>query len=144
MDIKAAFPSDYLRSVDIKGRKVRVIIDRVEIEQIGNDHKPVVYFQGKEKGVVLNKTNSMSLAALFGSETDDWTGGHVEITTAPVFFQGKMVDGIRLNPLPSPGPAATPAPAPQRAAPVAAPMPASTPLAPGHALDDDIPFGPSC
>jgi hypothetical protein len=34
----------------------------------------VVYFQGKQKGLVTNKTNANNIAALYGDDTDDWIG----------------------------------------------------------------------
>ena len=38
------------------------------------DVKPIVYFDGEEKGVVLNKTNFSAIADAYGDDTDDWTG----------------------------------------------------------------------
>ena len=142
MDIHSAFPSNYLRAVDIQGRRFKAVIDHVKAEKLGEDMRPVLYCRGATKGIALNKTNAMAIAALFGSETDDWTGGTVEISTAKVMYQGKMVDGITVMPVPSAPavPSAPVAPTVHRQAPAA---PASTPLAPGHALDDDIPFSPS-
>ena len=58
MDINSAFPSNYLKAADLRGGRVTVAIDSVVIENIGDEDKPIVYFQGKEKGLVLNKTNA--------------------------------------------------------------------------------------
>ena len=62
MLVSQAFPSEYLKAADLKGRNVRVVIERVEMRDIGDDHKPVVFFQGHDKGCVLNKTNSNNIA----------------------------------------------------------------------------------
>ena len=66
MHIDSAFPSKYLKASDLQGRNVTVKMGRVEQEKIGTDEKLILYFQGKEKGVVLNKTNANNVAALYG------------------------------------------------------------------------------
>ena len=58
MDINAAFPGEFLKAADLQGRQAAVVIDRVEMQKVGDDHKPVAYFQGKDRGLVLNKTNA--------------------------------------------------------------------------------------
>ena len=80
MIIDSAFPSKYLRAADIgEGQSVSVVMSDVKIESItesGNpeDDKPVLYFEGKQKGLVLNKTNAATIAVAFGNETNGWTG----------------------------------------------------------------------
>jgi len=97
MRISAAFPSDYLKAADLDGRNVMVKMDRVEMRDIGGDHKPVLYFLGKEKGVVLNKTNSNNIALAYGDDTDDWHGKEIVLFEAMVDFQGKTVSAIRVR-----------------------------------------------
>ena len=125
MRISGAFPSEFLKAADLQGRAVRVQIDRVEMRDIGGDHKPVLYFQGKDKGMVLNKTNANNIAGAYGDDTDDWQGAEVELFEAQVDFQGKTVPAIRIR-IPPRAPA-------QRAAPAAPP-------AKPKDFDDDIPF----
>jgi hypothetical protein len=77
MNIDSAFPSNYLKASDLGDAQPVVTIDRVELEAVGRDKemKPVLYFRGKEKGIVLNKTNSNKIASLVGSrDTDHWRG----------------------------------------------------------------------
>lgn len=122
MNINGAFPSNYLKAADLAGRRVLVTISHVAIEDIGDEHKPVLYFQGKEKGMVLNKTNANMLTEICGSdETDHWKGHTVVLYVAKVDFQGRRVDGLRVDHAP-----ASEKPAPP---PVSAPVTA-----------DDIPF----
>lgn len=97
MKVSAAFPSEFLRAVDLDGRNVTVVIDRVEMREVGDDHKPVLFFKGKEKGVVLNKTNSATVAAQFGDEMDDWSGAEIVLYPTSVQFQNKMVEAIRIK-----------------------------------------------
>ena len=89
MRVSDAFPSNYLKASDLQGRAIIVAIDRCEIEAIGDERKPILYFQGKQKGMVLNKTNANNVAVLYGDDTDDWGGQPVELFEAMVDFQGK-------------------------------------------------------
>lgn len=97
MNINAAFPSTYLKAADLQGRSASVVMDRVSLEEIGGEHKPVLYFVGKERGLVLNKTNSTIIAEMHGSETDDWPGKAIVLYPARVEFQGRIVDAIRVK-----------------------------------------------
>lgn len=99
MRITEAFPSNYLRAGDLQDRNVTVVIDRVDMEEIGGsgDHKPVIYFQGKEKGMVLNKTNAANIAVAYGDDTDNWSGGEIVLFPAMVDFQGRSVAAIRVR-----------------------------------------------
>jgi hypothetical protein len=129
MRISAAFPSTYLKAADLQGRTVPVAIDRVELEEIGGEHKPILYFQGKDKGLVLNKTNANNIAAVYGDDTDDWIGGGIQLFPTMVDFQGRSVEAIRVRV------------APRKAASAPQPRPAPAPQNGGHAdLDDEIPF----
>lgn len=136
MKMSDAFPSKYLKAADLNGARVRVTIDRVVFEEIGQgedkDRKPVLYFKGKEKGVVMNKTNATNIALMYGDEMDDWAGVSVELFPAMVDFQGRSVEAIRIRPI-----------RPDVKQPAAA-MTGAAPSGPptGHPanLDDDIPF----
>lgn len=97
MRISTAFPSNYLKAGDLDGRTVRTVMDRVDMETIGDDEKPVLYFQGKEKGIVLNKTNANNIAQVYGDDTDDWSGKEIMLFPAMVDFQGRTVEAIRVR-----------------------------------------------
>jgi hypothetical protein len=139
MRISDAFPGSYLKAPDLQGRTVSAAIAEVRLEDLGGEEKPVLYFQGKDRGLVLNKTNAGALVSAYGDETTAWTGQRVELFVARVMFQGRMVDGIRVR-VPAPAPQATP---PQMSPPHAASMAAQAPgRLPTEAapFDDDIPF----
>ena len=133
MRIDAAFPSKYLKAADLQDRAVTVSMSHVAVEEIksmrGMDTKPVLYFQGKEKGLVLNKTNSNAIAKLYGEETDDWVGQPIEIFPTTVDFQGDMVEAIRVR-----------APRKKNGAATTTAAPAPPPAPTAHDLDDEIPF----
>ena len=97
MKISNAFPSEYLRASDLNGKSVRVVMERIEMREVGDGHKPVLFFQGKDKGMVCNKTNANNIAAAYGDDTDDWAGQSIEIFEAMVDFQGKTVPAIRVR-----------------------------------------------
>lgn len=125
MNINGAFPSTFLKAADLSGRRALVTISHVTMEDIGDEHKPVLFFAGKEKGLVLNKTNANAITEITGTdETDGWRGKAIVLYVAKVDFQGKRVDAIRVD-------------YPQTAtqAPVPPPPPVSAPLG-----FDDIPF----
>lgn len=98
MDINSAFPSSYLKCADLAGRRVIVTIDRVAMEDIGGEHKPVLFFVGKERGLVLNKTNANTITDIVGtSETDHWSGVKIMLYPTKTEYQGKRVDAIRID-----------------------------------------------
>lgn len=102
MKISGAYPSKYLKAADLGDRSLTVTIDKVAMENVGQEggaeeFKPVLYFQGKQKGLVLNKTNAEAIAYVYGDETDVWSGKAVEIFTMMVSYQGRMTPGIRIR-----------------------------------------------
>lgn len=98
MKIDQAFPSKYLKSTDLQERHVKVVIREVGMRQIGNDNKLVVFFEGKDKGLVLNKTNAVMISEIVGSDdTDSWGGVPIMIYPTKTDFQGKRVDTIRVD-----------------------------------------------
>lgn len=132
------FPSKHLKAADLQGREVRVTIARVEREKLGDDMKPVVYFNGKEKGVVLNKGNTTTLVDAYGKYSNDWFGQDVILLSVWTDYQGKPVQGIRMRvPSARDNKKADPissGPAPQRMSEgVSGSLPSND-------LDDSIPF----
>lgn len=129
-NINDAFPSNYLKASDIRGAEPVVTIDRVEFEPVGRQRemKAVVYFQGKAKGVVLNKTNATKITQLCGSpQTEDWTGFRIKLYATETEFGGETVECIRIK-----------AAGPNGAARPVAPPPVASPDT--TVYDDDIPF----
>jgi hypothetical protein len=98
MNVNEVFPSNYLKAADLQGREIPVMIDRVEMESFGQDQKAIVYFRGKQKGVVLNKTNAMNIAGAYGDDTDGWVNQPVVLFSVWTDFQGKSVQAIRIRP----------------------------------------------
>jgi hypothetical protein len=101
MLISNAFPSQYLKASDLQGRTASLTIDRCEMADLDGEHKPCLYFVGKDKGMILNRTNGATIVESYGDETNDWQGKPLEVFTARVSFQGRMVDGLRVR-IPAP------------------------------------------
>lgn len=97
MRASEAYPSKYLKAGDLRGNNVKVVIDRVVMEDIGDSEKPVIFFVGKEKGLVLNKTNANNIVILYGDEMDDWSAREIVLFPAMVDFQGRTVEAIRVR-----------------------------------------------
>lgn len=132
------FPSNFLKSADLNGKAVRVTIASCDMEDLGDDRKPVLRFAGKDKGMVVNKTNWGILEAATGQpDSDDWAGYSIVIYATKVSYQGKMVDGLRVDD--RPGAVKAPAKPVRKSAPPVDEFPDvddNTPV-----IDDDsIPF----
>lgn len=107
MNINDQFGSNkFLKSADLQGNVAKVKIQDVQVEKLGEDRKMVMHFFGKEKGMVLNKTNAMTIGDAYGEDTDDWIGKEIEVFSMKVEFQGRMVDGLRVRVPRRPKPAA--------------------------------------
>lgn len=136
MNVNDAFPSDFLKADDLKGKTITVTIAKVTIEEIGQgnqkERKLVLAFVGKDKRLVLNKTNAGTISKLYGGETDDWLMKSITLQPREVEYQGDMVWAIRVS-LQKPG--ASSQPVVEDAKPVAA---AYVPK--GDLADEDVPF----
>ena len=98
MKINEAFPGMYLVAADLKDREVKVQINQVREGEVGGEMKPVMYFVGKEKGLVMNKTNWNTVTEIAGTdESDEWTGQDVVLFATETEFQGKRVPCLRLK-----------------------------------------------
>ena len=97
MNINDSFPSNYIKAGDLQGQARRLVMERIESEEIGDDIKPILYFQGAKKGLVLNKTNANLIASAYGPETDGWIGKEIELFPTQTEFRGQTVDCLRVR-----------------------------------------------
>ena len=97
--VSDAFPSNFLKAADLNNRTIKLKIDKVIFEEIGQDKdkKPVMYFQKVPKGLVLNKTNATTIGSIHGQELEGWTGKEIEIFEQMVPFNGQNVAAIRVR-----------------------------------------------
>lgn len=98
MNINDIYTSQFLKAADLNGRTVRVVIENVRSEPMGDGkNKLLLTFVGKSKGMLLNRTNAANIAMAFGPETDNWIGGEIELFPQMVDFKGQMQPAIRLR-----------------------------------------------
>ncbi|KKM26806.1 hypothetical protein LCGC14_1581040 [marine sediment metagenome] len=140
------FPKTYLSTPDFEQPRVLTIARCVEME-VGTDEstdkKPVLFFEGIERGWPLNATNWGTIAQLTGRDNDNlWKGYQIEIFKTQTQFSGKMVDCARVR---APGSA----PQPQPVTSVPQPQPVVVPQVVrvpddqrgnGGPANEDIPF----
>jgi len=143
MNVEEVYQSEsqWLKADDLKGRSVNVTIRNVTMTEVGGANKMVVWFNGAEKGLVLNKTNAGTIAMMYGQETDSWGGGQIEIYPTMVDFQGKMVPALRVKPVSrNNGPAAQGHAAPLDNNPSAPAQPQQATDNFADDMSDEIPF----
>lgn len=114
--------SEYLKAADLQGREAAVVISQVKFEKMDGKDRAVLFFLGKTKGLMLNKTNINNIVQLYGEETNDWNGKEIVLYPSMVDYQGKSVEAIRVK-------------APQRRAP----QRRDDPISSGPQRRDDFP-----
>jgi hypothetical protein len=112
------FPSRYFKADDLSQPRV-LRIAKCVTEKVGQDDKPVLYFDNEKKTLPLNKTNWQSVAEILDRDDDaDWGGGVIELFAKTVPFKGDLVPAPRIR-KPRPAKAARPSVPARAAAPVA-------------------------
>ena len=102
-DFRLMFDSTFIYAFHLGGREVTVKIARVEAGEVTGEggrkaRKPLVYFDGKEKPLALNRTNAKTVAALYGNDTKGWIGKLIAIYPTTTTMNGKVVDCVRVRP----------------------------------------------
>lgn len=95
MKVSEEFPSQYLEAADLRGKEITLIINGSEKHNgvTGKDGRKfdarVIFFEGKKKGMCLNKTNARRIRDSYGygDESDNWKGKTITIypTTCNAF-----------------------------------------------------------
>ncbi len=108
-NIDNEFPSQWLKASDFDEDGTVMTIASYQRESIKNrdgvmEAKPVLYFRGNDKGLILNKTNAAKLTKLFQSgNTDDWIDQPVKLYSTEVQFGVDTVQAIRIKQAALPG-----------------------------------------
>ena len=95
MNVNELFPSNYLRASELSGDTVVTIVG-IGSQDFNGDPKPVLRLR-ETKDMVLNKTNSKTIAGLYGDEIDNWKGKQITIYPTDVEFKGEMTMGMRIR-----------------------------------------------
>lgn len=104
MNIHSVMKGEYLAAVELAedGTPYTLAIEDVRVidledfktgKQVG---KAVLFWAGRPRGMVLNKTNARRLAAMFGDETEAWKGKRMTFHREQVMAFGKREAGIRV------------------------------------------------
>lgn len=102
MHWKAMFKGDFISAVEFNGRQPTFTIADVKLVAMedektkGTKDKGTIFFKDQTRGWVLNKTNAICLAAMFGEETASWAGKRVTLKAQDVKFGPDTVPGIRI------------------------------------------------
>jgi len=102
MKVGAMFPGRYLKAADLGGEDVTYTIESCEVEMVGNgddaEDKPVLRFKECQQALVLNKTNTVTIAEMYGdNDTDSWIGQPITLYPTRTQMGAKMVDCIRVR-----------------------------------------------
>jgi len=100
-DFDDLYGPKYFGSTDLHGETPRHRIGKVAPLELkekdgSTKRKLVVYFDGVEKALILNKTNATKLAAAFGKDWSKWIGMEVELYAE---MTGLGKEGVRVRPL---------------------------------------------
>lgn len=101
----AATESNDLKAIDFKGKNLKVVIEAVEVRhyearnnQAASD-KAVLRFIGKERTLVLNKTNTKILITAYGAESNGWIGKEIGLSTQETELgEGWVVTPLNVQP----------------------------------------------
>jgi hypothetical protein len=99
MKLSDLYPSKYLKASDLQGKEPMAKIREVKIEEVGSDkeRKPVLYFHGSDKAMILNKTNALAIGDHYGDDVATWAGKPIVLYSAWVDFGGKSTQAIRVR-----------------------------------------------
>lgn len=102
MKISELFPRKYASGDDLQGRNITLVIESVQLESMRpapnapEVQKPVIYFKGASKGVILNLTLAQQITTILKSdETEAWTGQKITLFPLPLTVAGQKRIAIR-------------------------------------------------
>lgn len=114
MKISEIFPRKYATGEDLKGQPYTLTVRTVQMEEMHPqpgapaEEKPVIYFAGTQKGIILSPTLARQIQAILGDETNEWTGKRITLYPQPMTVAGKARIAIRARPAAN-GPSQPPA-----------------------------------
>lgn len=101
VDEMYAGDSNWLKCDDLNNKEHKVAISGIDVKEVEQDDKKVnkleLSFTGREKGLLLNKTNAKVVAKAYGDDYTTWKGKEIIMYPTVTDFGGKTVDCIRLR-----------------------------------------------
>lgn len=103
MDYRAMFDREYIGAWDLGGKDVTVTIASVAAGELTGSggkkaKKPIVKFEGKDKGFALNKTNGKIIAGMYGTDTTKWVAKRITLYPTMTTFGSEQMECIRVRP----------------------------------------------
>ena len=97
-----SLPSQWLKAADFE-KPALMTVRKFSVEKIGDDQRPVVWFDETEKGLGLNIVNGSTIEEICGTaDPARWVGNKLVLFKTQTDYQGKRVDCIRIR-APKPG-----------------------------------------
>ena len=103
------YGSKHFSNPDLNGGQLRVKIIKVAVADLHDkdgmpNKKLVTYFEGYEKGLVLNETNALRLAEAYGKDPSKWIGQHIDLYSEMTDLgkEGVRVRALRKSVTPRP------------------------------------------
>ena len=102
MSMYAGSESKYLKASDLQGKRPTVIIESIALLEFEDDDgnkskKPVAKLEGKEKQLVLNATSVEEIIRAFGSDSEQWIGQSLGLSTK--YYKNFSKEGIIVTPI---------------------------------------------
>jgi hypothetical protein len=100
---KSLINPDYLGAYSLpNGEDMTVTIQYVQVEEIigtggKKEHCTVAHMDG-QKPMILNVTNSKSIAKLYGQFIEDWAGKQITLYATTTKLAGEVVECLRIRP----------------------------------------------
>jgi hypothetical protein len=100
-DFDDLYGNKYFSTSDLHGGTPHHRIGKVALVELkekdgSTKRKYLVYFEGVQKALVLNKTNAQKLAAAYGKDHSKWIGMESELYAE---MTGLGKEGVRVRPL---------------------------------------------
>lgn len=94
-------PAYYLRGLELDDREISVTISHLKVERVKSSgvtrKRPVLYFSGIDRGLVLNKGNAQTIAAMYGDDAAQWIGKKIVIHRERFEFSDSTIDVVRVK-----------------------------------------------
>lgn len=91
--------NELVKAADIPhGRSIPCMIENAIVRDFDDGKKIELSFRGKQKRLIVNKTNARSIATVLQTDViNQWIGRTIFILRTKTDFQGRQVDCIRVD-----------------------------------------------
>lgn len=103
-----ALPTEHISGNEIGNHRLTLTVSHIAMKKLGDGtEKPVMYFVGKDRGMVINSGNWDAMANVYGDESSNWHSKPIELFAVPTQTPaGVPTLGCRISPVAGPETAA--------------------------------------